>query len=114
MADPHPDELDAQIAQFGLYLRTERRASPHTQAAYLRDLEFFRAYLREQALPLDARKLELLHLRSFLAALFPDHEPATIARKIASLRAFFRYLVQRRICSANPAARLRLPKVPKP
>jgi integrase/recombinase XerC len=62
-------------------------------------------------LPADAAKLDLLALRSFLASLVPDNAPPTIARKIAALRAFYRYLMKRGAVSVNPAAALRLPKL---
>jgi integrase/recombinase XerC len=61
----------------------------------------------------DAVALDLLALRSFLAALVPDNAPPTIARKIAALRAFYRFLMKRDVVRVNPAAALRLPKVPR-
>jgi integrase/recombinase XerC len=108
------DRLEQQIAEFAGYLRAERRASPHTLAAYVRDLEALRSFAREQGLALDARRLDLPALRAFLAGLFPENGPATLARKIASLRAFFRFLVKRAGLKRDPAAQLRLPKVPRP
>jgi integrase/recombinase XerC len=108
------DRLERQIAEFAVYLRAERRASAHTSAAYLRDLEQLRAFAREHDLPLDAKRLDLPELRAFLASLFSANNPATLARKISSLRAFYRYLVRRAGAKRDPAAQLRLPKVSRP
>jgi integrase/recombinase XerC len=109
-----PDRLAEQIALFVTYLQTERRAAANTVDAYARDLAALRAFMAEHGFALDAAQLDLLALRSFLASLLPGNGSATIARKIASLRAFYRYLVRRGHCVHNPAALLRLPKVPRP
>jgi integrase/recombinase XerC len=108
------DPLAEQIVRFVTYLTTERRAAAKTIATYSRDLWALHGFLAEQGFALDARELDLRALRSFLAALVGDNQPATIARKIAALRAFYRFLVRRGGCKHNPAAALRLPKVPRP
>jgi integrase/recombinase XerC len=108
------DPLTQQIAAFVSYLQTERRAAVHTVTAYRRDLEALSDFLRAQSFPLDACRLDLLALRSFLASLLPANSSATVARKIAALRAFYRFLVKRGLATRNPAALLRSPKVPRP
>ena len=105
------DALAKQIERFSEYLTAERRAAPLTIQTYIRDLEALRAYAHAQRLPLDAAKLDLLALRSFLATLVPADAPPTIARKIAALRSFYRYLSKRGLVRDNPAAALRLPKL---
>lgn len=109
--DLRRDALARQIDQFTEYLRVERRAAALTIETYARDLEALRAHvLRERMVP-DAVKLDLLALRGFLASLVPENAPPTIARKIAALRAFCRFLLKRNLITTNPAAALRLPKV---
>lgn len=108
------DRLAGQIAEFATYLRSERRAAEHTQRAYLKDLEGLQLHVRERGLPPDAAALELDMLRSYLAMLVPDNKPATVARKIAALRTFYRFLHRRGLCERNTAALLRTPKVPRP
>jgi len=112
--DTVPDRLGEQIALFVTYLRSERRAAAHTVHAYASDLAQLRSFLAARGFELDATQLDLLALRAFLASLLPGHGSATIARKIASLRAFYRFLVRRGVCAHSPAALLRLPKVPRP
>ena len=110
-ADVRRDTLALQIERFSEYLRVERRAAALTVETYTRDLEALRAYVREQRLSSDASKLDLLALRGFLGALAEDNAPPTLARKIAALRAFYRFLLKRGEVSKNPAAALRLPKL---
>ncbi|MFW5875569.1 MAG: tyrosine recombinase XerC [Myxococcota bacterium] len=108
------DALADQIAQFERYLTAERRSSPRTVATYLRDLHAFREFVRDRALPPDARALDVIVLRAFLASLYENNGPSTLARKIAALRSFYRFLMRRGIARANPASVLKTPKVSKP
>jgi integrase/recombinase XerC len=106
--------LGDHIAAFETYLRSERRASPETLRAYLSDLRELQAFMHEAELPLTVQSLELAHLRSYLAGLAPHTKPATLARKVATLRAFYRFLTRHGLCERNVAALLRLPKIPRP
>ena len=112
-ARPESDALADQLEQFESYLRNERRASQHTQRAYGRDLHELYLYAREQALPLDAARLDVAALRGFLAALAPGISAATLARKVATLRAFYRFLKRRGLCTRDSVTLLRAPKVPR-
>lgn len=94
---------------FDRYLRYEKGYSPHTLSAYLRDLRQFYRYTKEKGLV----SIDLLTLRSFLSSLFGRDKPVSIARKAASLKTFFRYLVKKGILKASPAAELTLPKRPQ-
>jgi integrase/recombinase XerC len=111
---PPKTPLRTQIESFETYLRDERRASPRTVSTYLRDVNAFEAFLLEQNLPLDARRAKIASLRGFLATLFEANGSATIARKIAALRAFYRFLERRGIAMENPAAQLKSPKMRRP
>jgi integrase/recombinase XerC len=114
-----------QLERFFEHLRSERRAATRTIETYARDLHAFARFCAEAELPLDAHQLDLLALRRFLASGVGGSSrssrssrpslrgPATIARKIAALRAFFRFLVERGELADSPAARLRLPRVPR-
>lgn len=108
------DALRDQIARFVSYLTTERRAAAHTVRAYSADLAGLHAFALANDFALDASRLDLLALRSFLASLLPQDQSATVARKIAALRAFYRFLLRRGLSKHNPAALLRLPKVRRP
>jgi integrase/recombinase XerC len=100
------------VSAFLRHLDRERNVSPHTIRAYGEDLKQFRRHLRE-ALRREARPADVDHLliRSFLARL---HErglkKATAARKLASLRTFFRFLCREGIVERNPARPLLSPR----
>ena len=100
-------DWDEALAAFETYLRVERNYSPHTLAAYMRDVAALREHVR--SLP----RLSTLEIRKYLAALFGDNGPASIGRKLSSVRAFCRFLVKRGVLAGNPAKAVRGPKKPK-
>ncbi|MFN0252246.1 MAG: tyrosine-type recombinase/integrase [Kofleriaceae bacterium] len=104
-------DWDTARAAFQQYLEVERAYSPKTVEVYLRDVGALRAHLAEKRgkdLPL--ARVSALEIRSLLAALFGDNGPATIGRKLSSIRAFCRFLVKRGVLAGNPAAAIRGPK----
>ncbi len=95
---------------FDLHLRAERNLSKHTRRAYASDVRQFAASLAENTRPLDVSPSDV---RGFLAALHGRRLPSTLARKLASLRAFFSWLVREGRCPLDPTAGLPLPRTPK-
>ena len=107
-------DWDAALAAFARYLEVERAYSPRTVAVYTRDVAALREHLRERRgkdAPL--ARLSAIDVRSQLAALYGDNGPATLSRKLSSVRAFCRFLVKRGVLAGNPAAAIRGPKKPK-
>jgi integrase/recombinase XerC len=107
---PRADDLEALSKAFLVHLSAERRASPNTVAAYGRDLASLLAFMGEKK----ARALEIYVLRAWLGDLARRCAPASVARKIASVRAFGRWLKRRGHIDKNPAAELASPKVRRP
>jgi integrase/recombinase XerC len=107
------DPLSEQIERFEAYLRDERRASVNTLRAYGRDLHELYAYAREHGLSLDAAALDVTSLRGFLAETARRCTPATLARKVAAVRAFYRFLKRRGAIERDSGTLLRAPKVPR-
>jgi integrase/recombinase XerC len=103
--------LEAQIERFERYLVSERRAAARTVQTYLRDLRALDAFLTQAGAERDADKLEVRDLRAFLAAAPQAREAATLQRKIAALRSFYRFLLKRGGATKNPAGELRSPKL---
>ena len=111
-----PEALRPAIARFVAHLAEERRASIHTTSAYRRDLEQLAAFVdaRRPGVPVGPRDLDVLLLRGFLGQLARTHAPASVARKIASVRAFCRFLQRRGEVDRNVGLELALPKVRRP
>jgi integrase/recombinase XerC len=107
-------ELAAAIEEF-LGERSRRNDSPHTLRNYGADLrEFLEYFSPPGAEPPPLAGIDLLSLREWLAHLYGrDQKPATIRRKLASLRALFRFLSREHRIERDPARLLRLPRMPK-
>lgn len=103
--------LAEQVERFERYLSSERRVSPLTLDTYMRDLHALERYLLETGGPSDAAQLDVRHLRSFLAHRPEAREPATLQRKVAALRALYRFLLRRGGLKRNPASELKTPKL---
>ncbi|MCH2172317.1 tyrosine recombinase XerC [Myxococcota bacterium] len=107
--------FEEALERFDRYLRAERNVSEHTSRAYLSDVEQLRATVSED----DPSRVDSRHLRSFFAELVREgRSPTTLARKRASLRAFFRFLQREEVCQVDPTAQLKTPRArrqpPKP
>src|SRR5690554_1857686 len=106
---------DKAIREFLHYLRFEKKYSLHTQAAYQRDLEQFTDFTgRDERNASWPQWPSSSLIRSWMVDLRESGQaPASINRKLASLRAFFRYLQQEGADQPNPAAALHSIKNPK-
>ena len=105
------ERLTEQIAAFCAYLETERNVSPHTLAAYGRDLKQLAEFVgREKGEGAQARDVDHLLLRRYLALLGKRARKSSIGRKLAAIRTFFRFLLRRGIIARNPAELIATPK----
>ncbi len=102
-----------EVDEFLEYLRHERNASPHTIAAYRRDLLQLTAYLEGRKIRLS--QIDNVVLRGWMAELHDRHlSKTTVARKLAAVRSFFQYGLKIRICDDNPAKVVARPKLDSP
>jgi len=107
------------IHQFIHYLSTEKNASPHTCRNYLRDLEQFEGFLRSSGISVSPQgevvieRVDRLAIRKYLSFLHRKNKKSSIARKLSTLRSFFRYLVKEQIISSNPAKAVSTPRIEK-
>lgn len=93
--------------RFVTHLAAEKRASPNTVEAYGRDLDALLAFVAEK----EKKSLDVYVLRAWLGQLARTCKPSSVARKIASARAFCRWMKQQGFARTNPAAELASPKV---
>ncbi len=103
------------IERFMGYLRYERNASPDTLRNYFRDLEQFREFLTppgESALPLT--KVDHRIIREYMGLLYERRlQKASVARKLAAMRTFFKFCMREGYVTQNPARLVSTPKIPK-
>jgi integrase/recombinase XerC len=105
------ETLSRQIAAFCGYLETERNVSPHTLAAYRRDLEQLESFvIREKGESAAAGDVDHLLLRRYLALLGKSAKKSSIGRKLAAIRSFFKYLLRSGVVAKNPAELIATPK----
>lgn len=103
--------MDSEIESFLAYLTAVRRASPNTVKAYSEDLFQFVEYLDAQGIG-GVAAVDTPVIRGYLSYLTTEKGMArtSIARKAASLRAFFRDQVRRGTLDRSPAQYLSTPK----
>ena len=101
------------LRDFEIFLRAERNQSENTRRAYLSDVRQLSTFLEAHGEAARApRKTTTRHIRAWLVALQRSCGAATRARKLAGVRAFFRFLVREGELPLDPTAGLPLPKTP--
>jgi integrase/recombinase XerC len=109
--------MDEAIRAFMTFLELERHASHETVRNYGSDLRQFQAFMQVEypGTPLlDPATVQTESIRGYLHWLNRKHEKSTsMARKISSLRSFYRYLQREGMVGLNPADAIRMPKQPK-
>jgi integrase/recombinase XerC len=101
--------FDRACERFALHLRAERSVSPHTARAYASDLRQFGAHCGGKP-PAALRPDDV---RRFLAERHARDAAASLGRKLAALRAFFRFLVREGVVAADPSAGIPAPRAPR-
>ncbi len=108
------------ISSFVKSLYSEKGYSENTCRAYLHDLKEFASFIfsswfsenmsKTEADSFRADQVDGLMIRGYLGFLHKKNKKATIARKLSTLRSFFRYLVKHGIILENPADLILTPK----
>ena len=109
--------MDDAIRAFVTFLEVERGASRETIRAYHSDLSQFVAFaktVRASDGPLTPQAVDSLLIRSYLARLDQRKEKkSTLARKLATLRSLYRFLMREGRVGTNPADDVHTPKLPQ-
>ncbi|MEM9789351.1 MAG: tyrosine recombinase XerC [Planctomycetota bacterium] len=124
-SDPTPAPQGRLIDRFADYLKHERHFSPYTARCYGADLRQYVEYLESttstdgfadlaDAVEAKMQRADAMVVRGFLAHLDPiGYSPATTARKIATLRSFYKWMLKHGMADANPMLLIRTPKQAK-
>ena len=104
---------EPSVAHFCSYLETERNASEHTLQNYARDIGQFADLVWGEGTPhpISWKEPDRFAARRFLVKFQKEgNEPTTTARKLASLRSFYKFLERENVVERNPFTGLRAPK----
>ena len=104
------------LKEFLNYIQFERGYSAHTVTAYQHDLEKFLNFIYQynSILLKDFGKIDRQTIRHFLGKEYEEGNSAkTVARRLASIKSLFNYLVQAEVICDNPAIHIKTPKVEK-
>lgn len=111
--------MQKYIDMFLDHLKYERNLSEHTLRNYRIDLGQFYDYLapldnRGHRRPVNIRSIDNITIREFMARLYAKKKKKTsIARKLAALRSFFKFLCREQILDLNPAQLVSSPRLEK-
>jgi len=102
------------IGEFLNYLSLERGLSPNTLESYGRDLRQYREYLERMDNPSSLSAVSRSTIASYLLYLQRQGKAtATVARRLAALKAFYQYLVRQKYLDKDPTANMESPRLEK-
>lgn len=101
-------QMDPYLKQFVDYLTVEKRHSPHTVAAYRRDVSGFLTAFPGQ--PLDSITTSSVR-EYFLALHHKGLASRSLARMLSSLKTFYKFLVRENLVTVNPVEILESPRL---
>jgi integrase/recombinase XerD len=106
-------KVESRLDRFGNYLMVERSLTKMSTSFYIADVrQFFSLFTKGNEVKID--KLSSKDIRNYISALNSLRlASASIARKISSLKMFFRFLVSEGIINNDPTEDIALPKVKK-
>ncbi|MEN3045430.1 MAG: site-specific tyrosine recombinase/integron integrase [Candidatus Hydrothermales bacterium] len=95
-------------------LKYLKNYSENTIKSYKKDIILFFEYTRDKYKVTEPEKIERLHLREYFADLLKyGYKKKSIARKISSLKAFYKFLVKENKIEKNPLSGIHVPKLEK-
>jgi integrase/recombinase XerC len=105
---------DERVQAFLTYLSHEKNFSAHTNRAYQIDLGQFLEFLLDRKDGKDIIKIKREDIRDFIGYLLKyGYERSSVARKLSSLKSFYKFLTRRKIITANPLRAVKTPKITK-
>ncbi|WP_026585546.1 tyrosine recombinase XerC [Bacillus sp. J33] len=108
-----PENVNVSLKLFIEYLQIEKNYSQYTIEHYHHDIREFLMFMSEQAIP-NLETVDYQDVRVFLTMLFEKKMARkSVARKISSIRSFFRFLLREDLVAENPFALVSIPKAEK-
>ena len=96
------------------YLDLEKKYSPHTINAYLNDIGFFETFNKIHFDQDDIEKVNYSQIRSWIVSLVDqDISNVSVNRKMASIKAFYKFLLKTKQIEVNPMLKHKALKTPK-
>ncbi|WP_310377868.1 tyrosine-type recombinase/integrase [Flavobacterium sp.] len=102
------------LQSFRDYLQLEKKYSPHTVNAYLNDISFFESFNKNQFNEDNIEQVNYSQIRSWIVSLVDDNiSNVSVNRKIASLKAFYKFLLKTKQIEVSPLLKHKALKTPK-
>jgi integrase/recombinase XerD len=108
-----PSMLHEYISRFADYMTKERHKSENTVQSYQRDTAQYISYLTERSITAFSQTTKTTILTYLLYLQKQGKATSTISRSLASLRAFYSYLMQEGVITKDPTIGLEAPHVEK-
>jgi integrase/recombinase XerC len=105
--------LEEQTRQFLIYMTAERNFSPLTIELYKREIEEFGAFLKSQGLETWSQADRTVARRYLAMLAAKGYAKASMARRVAELHSFYRFMLREGLLKENPLAALKAPKAEK-
>jgi len=109
--------METLLKTFSTYLRVEKNVSENTFRNYMSDVRQFLNFLEYQEPckvegggELDVTRIDHIAIRAYLGELYKKNKKTSIARKLASIRSFFKFMMREKGLPINPAAMVFPPK----
>ncbi len=100
--------------KFLIFLAKEKFFSAHTVRSYRVDLEQFFDFVNDRLDSKDLKAMKRGDIRDYLGFLLRyGYERRTAARKLSTIKSFFKFLVKEKITDFNPARDVKTPKIEK-
>jgi integrase/recombinase XerC len=99
---------------FSDYLLLEKKYSPHTVTAYLNDIVFFELFNKSHFEQVNIEQVNYSQIRSWIVSLVDQNiSNVSVNRKMASLKAYYKFLLKTKQIELNPMLKHKALKTPK-